>query len=131
MYVMDLMTDDNPEIPANWNYAREYSRRYQASRLVRASDEASRTHRHRQPDALSIQPDSTSWSKRSGQRPRRYTFSNVIIDPAAPGDIAPEVIARSKDGDRQFTPEPGETKYALCERAARAIGLAPVIERLT
>ena len=48
----------------------------------------------------------------------------VIIAPSVAGDVVTEVIARSEDGDKQFTREPGETKDALCKRAERAMGWA-------
>ena len=39
-------------------------------------------------------------------------------------DVVTEVIARTEDGDKQFTREPGETKDTLCKRAERAMGWA-------
>ena len=52
----------------------------------------------------------------------------LIIAPSAAGDVVTEVIARSRDGDRRFMRELGETKDALRARAERAMGWCSPID---
>jgi len=59
-----------------------------------------------------------------GPPPEAVHILRLISAPSVAGDVVTEVIARSEDGDQQFTREPGATKDAVCKRAERAMGWA-------